>query len=207
MTQQSCLLWQKCMPWQNCNFLGRLQGELHALAKLKIRTCKCCALQRSQSVGGKLEQDRHYEKCSRRFEVPGRAGGRHSPVPDFQQLHAAWNSRLADCKAVNRSKSTKPEVLLVAYLSSSNTIHAASCHNAQFPYSWCTVSTLCLWIIGSTISLLQHTCLSYGFERQWIIGHICCYTSSSNRLQKQEKKTSCLVHTGSAPGWGYTRAG
>ena len=58
--------------------------------------------------------------------MQGRAGGRHSPVPDFKQLHAAWNSRLADCKAVNRSKSTKPEVPLIASLSSSDTFDAAS---------------------------------------------------------------------------------
>ena len=67
--------------------------------------------------------------------MQGRAGGRHSPVPDFKQLHAAWNSRLADCKAVNRSKSTKPEVPLVACLSSSDTCFAA-CQQAALPSSY-----------------------------------------------------------------------
>lgn len=58
--------------------------------------------------------------------MQGRAGEHHSPVPNFKQLHAAWNSRLADCKAVNRSKSTKPEVPRIACLSSSDSFHAAS---------------------------------------------------------------------------------
>ena len=77
----------------------------------------CCVLQRSQSAGGQLQHGRHYEKCSRRFEVQGRASGAHSPVPNFKQLHAAWSSKLADCKAVNRSKSTKPEVALIRLVS------------------------------------------------------------------------------------------
>lgn len=68
------------------------------------------ALQRSQSPEGKLEKGRHAEKCSKRFEPEGRACGRHSPVPNFQQLHTSWENKLADCKASNRSKSTIPEV-------------------------------------------------------------------------------------------------
>ena len=38
-------------------------------------------------------------------------------MPNFKQLHAAWSSKLADCKAVNRSKSTKPEVALTRLVS------------------------------------------------------------------------------------------
>ncbi len=68
------------------------------------------ALQRSLSPEGKLGKGRHAEKCSKRFEPEGRACGRHSPVPNFQQLHTSWENKLADCKASNRSKSTIPEV-------------------------------------------------------------------------------------------------
>ena len=67
-------------------------------------------MQRSQSAGGQQEQGRHYQKCSRRFEVQGRPGSWRSPVPDFKQLHTAWNNKLADSKASNHSKSTQPEV-------------------------------------------------------------------------------------------------
>ena len=68
------------------------------------------ALQRGHSPEGKLGKGRHAEKCSKRFEPEGRACGRHSPVPNFQQLHTCWENKLADCKASNRSKSTIPEV-------------------------------------------------------------------------------------------------
>lgn len=48
--------------------------------------------------------------------VPNQAGqhkravSRHSPVPDFRHLHSAWEARLADSKAANRAKATRPEV-------------------------------------------------------------------------------------------------
>ena len=62
------------------------------------------------SPEGKLGRGRHAEKCSKRFEPEGRATARLSPVPDFKHLHSAWENKLADCKASNRSKSTRPEV-------------------------------------------------------------------------------------------------
>lgn len=98
-------------PWQKGRIAG--SGTMGGTAGEPHDECETAVLlQRSHSAGGKLEQGRHYQKCGRRFEVGGGASGCRSPVPDFKQLHAAWNNKLADCKAVNRSKSTKPEVTL-----------------------------------------------------------------------------------------------
>ena len=54
----------------------------------------------------------HKQKGTQGKSGAGRDGavGRHSPVPDFRSLHAAWESRLANTKAANKAKATKPEV-------------------------------------------------------------------------------------------------
>lgn len=54
----------------------------------------------------------HKQKGSQGKSGAGRDGavGRPSPVPNFRTLHAAWESRLANTKAANKAKATKPEV-------------------------------------------------------------------------------------------------
>lgn len=74
----------------------------------------CNALQRmkAQAAQASLHEAKKHTRSgsSKGAEQRGRAADRPSPVPDFNSLHAAWESRLANTKAANKAKATKPEV-------------------------------------------------------------------------------------------------
>ena len=154
MTPEGCESTVSPLSRQPCNALAERHGVQNHHGCIK-GVWNCCVLQRSQSAGGKLPQGRHYEKCSRRFEVQGRADGRHSPVPDFKQLHTAWHNKLADCKAVNRSKATKPEVPLITCLP----LKIAHNFGAMPNFTPPSVGSLrqCCWPL--TVGAVNHSCI------------------------------------------------
>ena len=72
-----------------------------------------CGVQRLKAKEAEASKPTaHKQKGSQGTSGAGRDGavGRHSPVPDFRSLHAAWESRLANTKAANKAQATKPEV-------------------------------------------------------------------------------------------------
>lgn len=154
------------------------------------------AQQRSQSPDGKLGKGRHAEKCSKRFEQPlGRASGRHSPVPNFKHLHTTWENKLADCKASNRFKSTRPQVKAENYMGKAR-LALCRCDSVSMPFT-----NRCCDSVLTVLSIHRHrlqplVACSQGISTSWSISvlyihtHIFCSASgtrSRRRLSRQQR--------------------